>query len=91
MNKLPDRNFNGIIIIIYSCKKNIKKATLIYNLIKNLISSELKIFILNGVEHLEAEFKFDDKFLYLKCQDNYDNLFLKTHKLLSIFKKLGKS
>lgn len=81
MNNYPDKNFNGIIIIIYSCVKNVQKATLLYNLIKEISSDKIKIFIINGIENLEQEYKFEDKFLYLKCKDNYDYLFLKTHKL----------
>ena len=77
----PDKNFKGIVIIIYSCQKNVKKATLLYNFIKELSNDEIKIFIINGIEDLKQEYKFEDKFLYLKCKDNYDYLFLKTHKL----------
>jgi len=92
MTDYPNINFKGFILIIYSCKKNQKKALLLYNLISEIYSEDLKIFILNGDENLGIEYKIDNEFMYLKCKDDYDNLFLKTHKLfgtiLEIFPNL---
>jgi hypothetical protein len=75
-----DKEFNGIVIIIYSCKKNYKKSRLLYTLLKSSLI-DIKIHILNGSENIENDYLLKDEIIYVKCKDNYDSLFLKTQKL----------
>lgn len=92
MDSVINNNFTGIVIIIYSCFKLRQKSNLLYNLIKELKSNEIKIYILNGNEKLSKEYDFNDKYLFLKCDDNYEGLYLKTKKLMkeiiNIFPKM---
>ena len=75
-------DFNGIVIIIYSCSKNDKKSQLLYKLLINsIIDCNVKIYILNGNIDLVEDYKIIDEKIYLKCKDNYDGLYLKTKKL----------
>jgi len=75
-----DRNYTGIVIIIYSCKKYNKKSKLLYTLLKHSLI-DIKIHILNGDENLDREYLLKDEIIYVKCKDNYDSLYLKTQKL----------
>jgi hypothetical protein len=75
-----DKEFNGIVIIIYSCKKNYRKSRLLYTLIKSSLI-DIKIHILNGTENIENDYLLKDEIIYVKCKDNYDSLYLKTQKL----------
>jgi hypothetical protein len=85
-------NFTGVVIIIYSCTKYIQRANLLYNLIKRLNSPKIKIFIINGKIGMENEYEIQHHYLYLKCLDNYESLWLKTKKLMkeiiNIFPKM---
>ena len=66
----PDKNFKGIVIIIYSCQKNVKKATLLYNFIKELSNDEIKIFIINGIEDLKQEGVKTEIFPWIEDKEN---------------------
>jgi hypothetical protein len=80
-------DFNGIVLIIYSCSKNDKKSKLLYKLLtNNIIDCNVKIYILNGNINLVEDYKIIDEKIYLKCKDNYDGLYLKTKKM---FKEIG--
>ena len=79
-----DRNYTGIVIIIYSCKKYNRKSKLLYTLLKHSLI-DIKIHILNGDENLDREYLLKDEIIYVKCKDNYDSLYLKTKK---IFKEI---
>ena len=66
------------IFIIYSCKKNYEKHNLLYNLIHNRIEN-LKCYILYGDTDIDSNYKIiEDKYLVVKCGDNYENLSEKT-------------
>ena len=75
-----DKDYNGIVIIIYSCKKYYKKSNLLYKLLKSSLK-DIKIHILNGDENIDKEYLLKDEIIYVKCKDNYDSLYLKTQKL----------
>ena len=77
-----NNNFTGTVIIIYSCLKYKYKSNLLYNLIKELDNTEVKIFIVNGKLELKNEYEINENYLYLKCQDNYESLRLKTKTLM---------
>ena len=79
--KNDNKLFNGTIIIIYSCLKNKEKADILYNLLKNVITEKIKLFIVTGNPNLNSEYSLNNNNLYLKCKDNYDSLYLKTKKL----------
>ena len=66
---------------IYSCKKYLKKATLIYDLVSNRLNG-CKIYIVYGNQS-EPKYKIiEDKYLVLNVGDNYENLTDKTLCLL---------
>ena len=73
-----DRYFKGIVLIIYSCSKNDKKSQLLYKLLTSIADANIKIYILNGSENLFEDYKIIDEKMYLKCNDNYDSLYIKT-------------
>jgi hypothetical protein len=55
---------------IYSCKKYLKKATLIYDLVSNRLNG-CKIYIVYGNQS-EPKYKIiEDKYLVLNVGDNY--------------------
>ena len=76
-----DRRFKNDIeylFIIYSCKKNIEKADYLYSLINDKLKKS-KVYIIYGDNQLETNYKIiDDKYLVLRCGDDYDNLCQKT-------------
>jgi len=64
----------SFLFVIYSCKKNEEKSNILYNIINNRIPN-CRYFILNGEPGLETGYKIvDDKYLLVKCGDNYENL-----------------
>jgi hypothetical protein len=73
------------LFIIYSCKKNKDKHDLLYNLLVNKINA--KIFIVYGDNNIQYEYLIQDKYLILKCSDNYEHLSSKTLKLINIAHK----
>ena len=68
-----DRNYDGIVIIIYSCKKYYKKSNLLYKLLKSSLK-DIKIHILNGDENIDKEYLLKDEIIYVKCKDKWDNV-----------------
>jgi len=68
---------------IYSCKKNLEKANLLYSLINNKLYF-CKIVIVYGDPDLKNSYHIDrDKYLVLRCGDGYEHL---SEKTLSLFK-----
>lgn len=68
--------------MIYSCKKYLKKATLIYDLVSNRLP-DCKPYIIYGNQELISEYEIiNDKYLVLKVGDNYEDLTDKTLCLL---------
>lgn len=66
---------------IYSCKKYLKKATLIYDLINNRIQ-DCKVYIVYG-DPTQTTYKIiENKYLVLNVGDNYEDLTEKTMCLL---------
>ena len=66
---------------IYSCKKYLKKANLLYDLLSNRIN-DCKIYIIYGNPALSNYEIIDDKYLVLNTGDNYEDLTNKTLCLL---------
>uniref|UniRef100_A0A6C0JZF7 Uncharacterized protein n=1 Tax=viral metagenome TaxID=1070528 RepID=A0A6C0JZF7_9ZZZZ len=66
---------------IYSCKKYLKKAILIYDLINNRLPN-CKTYIIYGNPELKKYEIIDDKYLVLNVGDNYEDLTNKTLCLL---------
>ena len=76
------------IFIIYSCKKNFEKHDLLYNLMHDRFENA-KCYILYGNKYLDEDYKIlDDKYLVVKCGDNYENLCEKTITLCKSIEKL---
>lgn len=66
------------LFIIYSCKKNNEKSEFLYKLVNNKINFA-KCYIIYGDENLTTDYEIkDDKYIVLKCGDNYENLSCKT-------------
>jgi hypothetical protein len=81
------------VFVIYSCKKNLKNATKIYDLfLKNKeILSELKlqVLIMYGDKSLSQEFEIkENKYLVLQVEDDYEHLHLKSLQLFKAIKNL---
>jgi hypothetical protein len=66
---------------IYSCKKYLKKATVIYDLVSNKLP-DCKTYIIYGNPALQKYEIIDDKYLVLNVGDNYEDLTEKTLCLL---------
>lgn len=66
---------------IYSCRKYLKKATLLYDLVSNRLN-DCKIYIIYGNPTLSNYQIIDDKYLVLNVGDNYEDLTNKTMCLL---------
>lgn len=66
---------------IYSCKKYLKKATLIYDLVNNRLT-DCKVYIVYGNPTEPRHKIIDDKYLVLNVGDNYEDLTEKTMCLL---------
>lgn len=73
-----------LLFIIYSCKKNADKSQLLYNLITERLEHS-KCYILYGDPNIKPDYKIDDKYLVLKCGDNYENL---SEKSICLFKTI---
>jgi len=67
--------------LIYSCKKYLKKATVIYDLVSNKLP-DCKTYIIYGNPALQKYEIIDDKYLVLNVGDNYEDLTNKTLCLL---------
>ena len=85
------------IFIIYSCKKNIKKANLLYNLVNNRLKN-CKCYIIYG-DNLSTDYEIknyeiknyeikNDKYLIINCGDYYEHLSQKTISLFNIIEKI---
>ncbi len=69
-----------ILFIIYSCKKYLRDAELLYSILENKINA--KILITYG-DNIEINYKIiDDKYLILNVNDNYEYL---NEKSLALF------
>ena len=79
------------VYIIYSCYKNRNKAELLYNLLERFVTgTDDKLYILNGKKNLDVDYCImNNKFLLVKCRDNYEDLCEKTiymnRTILSLF------
>jgi hypothetical protein len=74
-------NNNNFFFFIYSCKKYLKKATLIYDILINRLN-DCKVYIIYGNPELSKYEIIDDKYLVLNVGDNYEDLTNKTFCLL---------
>ena len=71
------------VFVIYSCKKYLKKANLLYSLIYNRLNN-CKCYVIYGDPNLENDYKITfDKYISLKCGDYYEHL---TEKTITLFK-----
>ena len=76
------------VFIVYSCIKNIKKALLLYNCV-NMRLKNTKCYIIVGDSSLKTDYEIvHDKYLVLKCGDNYENLSDKTKSLFQTIEKI---
>jgi hypothetical protein len=74
---------------IYSCKKNLKKANLLYDIIVNKLT-DCTPYIIYGNTGIKSEYELvDGKYLVLNVGDNYENLTAKTLCLLHTTIKLN--
>jgi hypothetical protein len=74
------------IFIIYSCKKNLKNAKLLYNLLDTKINC--KCLIMYGDTNLPVPFMIQGPYLVLKCRDEYEYLCEKTFCLCNAVAKV---
>jgi hypothetical protein len=66
------------LFVIYSCKKNLEKANLLYSILKNRLEF-CKVVIIYGDPTINDTFiSNNDKYLILKCGDFYEHLSEKT-------------
>lgn len=78
------------IFVIYTCKKNLEKATQIYNRFCEIMEStiSIKVLIMYGdVIHTDYEIK-DNKYLVLNVDDSYEFLYLKSLQLFKIINNI---
>ena len=73
------------LFIIYSCVKNLNKANDLYNLISHRLQ-DCECYIMCGVPTLNGLYQIVDKYLYINCQDGYENLCEKTMTLCKTIK-----
>ena len=74
------------LFIIYSCVKNLSKANDLYNLISRRLQ-DCECYIMFGVPSLIDLYRFEDnKYLHIKCRDDYENLCEKTITLCKAIK-----
>ena len=74
------------LFIIYSCVKNLSKANDLYNLISRRLQ-DCECYIMFGVPSLIDLYRFEDnKYLHIKCHDDYENLCEKTITLCKAIK-----
>jgi len=73
-----------LLFIIYSCKKNDEKSHLLYNLILERLEN-CKCYVLYGDPNLESPYRIDDKYIVIRCGDNYENL---SEKSICLFKTI---
>ena len=81
------------VFVIYSCKKNLKNATKMYDLfLKNkeiLNYLKLEVLIMYGDKSLSQEFEIkENKYLVLQVEDDYEHLDLKSLQLFKAIKIL---
>jgi len=74
-------NNNKFFFFIYSCKKYLKKATLLYDILINRIN-DCKVYVIYGNPALSNYEIIEDKYLVLNVGDNYEDLTNKTLCLL---------
>ena len=76
------------IFIIYSCQKNIKKASLFYNCVNKRLKNT-KCYIILGDNSIKDDYEIvEDKYIALRCGDNYENLSDKTKSLFATIEKI---
>lgn len=75
----------NVLFIIYSCKKNKDRHELLYNLLINKVNA--KIYIVYGDINIKNDYEIKDKYIILKCDDNYEYLSNKTLMLLNFAKQ----
>jgi hypothetical protein len=67
------------VFIIYSCKKNLRRANKIYDKINNKFENTKILIIYGDEENVERKYNFvDDKYIVLNVNDDYHHLSYKT-------------
>ena len=85
LKSLQQLKTHDTLVVVYSCKKNLKRAELLYDDIKNM---KVDIIIIYADPNLLYDFIFvDNKYLIIKTYDTYDYLITKTFFLFSILNK----
>jgi len=87
-NKLKTKSVNNYLMIIYSCKKNLKRAESLYEDIKDM---DVDILILYADTLIKDKYILkDSKYLIINCGDDYDHLVHKSFLLFNILNKISK-
>lgn len=66
------------LFIIYSCVKNTNKAMDLYHLISHRLDKKCQCYIVCGIPTMTSLYRIEDKYLYLNCDDGYEQLCKKT-------------
>ena len=73
--------------VIYSCKQNLKRAELLYSLVKGRLR-HCSFYILYGDPELDVDYKvIDNKYIAVKTGDGYDHL---SEKTIALFRSIVK-
>ena len=73
------------IFAIYTCKKNIHKANITYEIVhKKFENNGIKTLIVYGDNKNNRNELIEDKYLLLNCGDNYENLHEKSKELFTV-------
>jgi hypothetical protein len=80
------------VFVIYTCKQNFEKANQMYDFYFSnrdvLRSLNMDVLIMYGDKSIQNEYEVKDKYLILNVEDDYDNLHLKTMKLIKAINSL---
>jgi len=80
MTEAISNNTTEYLFMIYSCKKNLERAEIIYARINEKIKN-CKVYIVYGIKNIDSVI-LADKYLVLNVEDDYDHLNMKTLLLL---------
>ena len=73
------------LFIVYSHKKNLNKAKILYDFIKKRIIPNCKCYLMYGDTNMQEQYKIiDDEILIINTYDEYEYLNMKTKKLLEV-------
>ena len=76
-----------IYFVIYSCVKNLQKAEILYEMLKQKLILNTKLFICYGNPKMSKPYILDDKYILLNVEDSYEYLHEKTISLISYLRE----